>query len=485
MESNFYNDDFEELIKQKADQYKLYPSDKVWKRIYNSLHNGRKWFVTGMALLITGILFFAGKELIAPNSNIAAIKKPVDNNLALKNKPPESESEKDKAIKIPIASDLSEFNSENSNTQKTKSTDFKLVPDNLIITPGILDDDNADENSISANENPVTENNILAIVPNKINPKINSLDNSLVIENYPLTDNANHVKVSENAVTHTLTPEAEANQTAASEELKKINWLQENASYALTKMVKKSRFQLQEYLSPTASYRTLSGGGNYNLPKSNVQNIPIALTHLGNPNDYVDHKPAAGFEIGASLVYRLTRNISLKTGLQFNYNRYTIEAYSSYNPQRATVTLNAIYGYSPNAITTYTNVQNFGGNTTQTLQNQYFDLSAPIGLEIKLLGNEKLQFSAAATIEPTYLLNRNSYLLATDYSNYITDATLFRRWNFNGGIEVFASYKLGKLRLQLGPQFRYQLLSTFVGAYPIKENLKEYGLKVGLTKSIW
>ena len=108
-----------------------------------------------------------------------------------------------------------------------------------------------------------------------------------------------------------------------------------------------------------------------------------------------------------------------------------------------------------------------------------------MGIEIKILGNEKLQFSIAATLEPTYLLNRNSYLLATDYSNYIKDPALFRRWNFNGGIEAFASYKLGKLRLQLGPQFRYQLLSTFVGAYPIKENLKEYGLKIGITKSIF
>src|SRR5579871_3550519 len=64
MERDFYNNEFEELIKQKADQYKLYPSDKVWKRIYDSLHTGRRWFITGMALLITGIFFIAGKELI-------------------------------------------------------------------------------------------------------------------------------------------------------------------------------------------------------------------------------------------------------------------------------------------------------------------------------------------------------------------------------------------------------------------------------------
>jgi hypothetical protein len=46
MERSFYNEDFdfEELIRQKSDQYKLYPSDKVWRGINNSLHPTRKWY---------------------------------------------------------------------------------------------------------------------------------------------------------------------------------------------------------------------------------------------------------------------------------------------------------------------------------------------------------------------------------------------------------------------------------------------------------
>ncbi len=31
MERGFYNDDFEQLIRQKADQYKMFPSEGVWK----------------------------------------------------------------------------------------------------------------------------------------------------------------------------------------------------------------------------------------------------------------------------------------------------------------------------------------------------------------------------------------------------------------------------------------------------------------------
>src|ERR1700748_559846 len=66
-ESNFYSDDFEELIRGKTEQYKMYPSERVWKGVHNSLHKKRKWFIGSMSLLVVGILFMAGKELIAPS----------------------------------------------------------------------------------------------------------------------------------------------------------------------------------------------------------------------------------------------------------------------------------------------------------------------------------------------------------------------------------------------------------------------------------
>src|SRR5580700_1911519 len=65
-ESNFYSDEFEQLIREKTEQYKMYPSENVWKGVHNSLHTKRKWFIGSMAVLVTGILFFSGKELLAP-----------------------------------------------------------------------------------------------------------------------------------------------------------------------------------------------------------------------------------------------------------------------------------------------------------------------------------------------------------------------------------------------------------------------------------
>jgi hypothetical protein len=39
------------------------------------------------------------------------------------------------------------------------------------------------------------------------------------------------------------------------------------------------------------------------------------------------------------------------------------------------------------------------------------------------------------------------------------------------------------MKWQVGPQVRYQLLSSFVSKYPVKENLFDFGMRVGVTLS--
>src|ERR1700744_677965 len=75
-ENNFYSDEFEQLIRGKTEQYKMYPSENVWKGVHNALHTKRKWFIGSMAFLVTGILFMAGRELIAPSARPVALHKP-------------------------------------------------------------------------------------------------------------------------------------------------------------------------------------------------------------------------------------------------------------------------------------------------------------------------------------------------------------------------------------------------------------------------
>ena len=65
MEKKFYHTDFEDLIKEKADQYKMYPSDRVWKGIDRSIRSRRKWYWSGFVLLLSGISYLAITELMS------------------------------------------------------------------------------------------------------------------------------------------------------------------------------------------------------------------------------------------------------------------------------------------------------------------------------------------------------------------------------------------------------------------------------------
>jgi len=72
------------------------------------------------------------------------------------------------------------------------------------------------------------------------------------------------------------------------------------------------------------------------------------------------------------------------------------------------------------------------------------------------------------------------YLISTDYKNYAEVPSLVRRWNVNTSFETFVGYNLGHMKWRIGPQVRYQLMSSFEDKYPVREHLFDYGLKLGL-----
>ena len=100
---------------------------------------------------------------------------------------------------------------------------------------------------------------------------------------------------------------------------------------------------------------------------------------------------------------------------------------------------------------------------------------------MKLAGNDKTYVGVAGTIQPTYVLNDRAYLISTDYKNYAEVPRLTRHVNLSTGFETFVNYTSGKTKWQIGPQVRYQILSSYHNKYPIKENLFDFGLKVGVT----
>jgi hypothetical protein len=241
---------------------------------------------------------------------------------------------------------------------------------------------------------------------------------------------------------------------------------------------RKTKFETQLYFTPTISYRKLTENKSY-LRSLDPAAAPSSFPGLNSSvNNHVTHKPDVGFELGLTGKYAVSNRLKIRGGVQFNVNRYDVKAFSS-PLSMTTIALNNGGGIdSISAISGYSNVQGYKSNW---LQNLSFQLSVPIGAEFTISENDDVAFGIATTIQPTYVLGDRAYLITTDYKNYMQVPWLIRRWNVNTALETFVTLKSGKTKWQIGPQVRYQLLSSFISEYPVKENLFDFGLKVGIT----
>lgn len=240
---------------------------------------------------------------------------------------------------------------------------------------------------------------------------------------------------------------------------------------------RKNKAEWQLFFTPTISYRKLSENKSYLRAMPQGGN-PANISALYDVNNVVTHKPDLGLELGFSLKYAVTRSVKLKTGLQFNMNRYDIKVFNNV-PEIATIALNTSNG-RVNSLNTVTRYRNFGGPQSDWIQNTYYQISSPVGVEVKLRGDAQKQFGIATNIQPTYIIGDRAYLISTDYKNYSQVPWLIRNWNVNTSVEAFVAYSTGSLKWQVGPQVRYQLLSSFRSEYPVKENLFDFGFKVGV-----
>ncbi|HEY5969415.1 MAG TPA: hypothetical protein VIU35_15655, partial [Chitinophagaceae bacterium] len=67
MERQFNNGDFEKLLRDNANQYRMYPSEKVWKGIHSALHTRRRWY--GLTAVIMFLLTGSIVSIIIYNDN--------------------------------------------------------------------------------------------------------------------------------------------------------------------------------------------------------------------------------------------------------------------------------------------------------------------------------------------------------------------------------------------------------------------------------
>ncbi|HEY0355105.1 MAG TPA: hypothetical protein VGC29_02805 [Flavisolibacter sp.] len=442
MERNFTNENMEEFLKQNAEGLRMLPSDKVWQGISSHFKKQRRRFglLVGIGLVVTTATgyYIVDQTLDKEKATAQTVAASINNQASTSQKQqasPFNDGKTNDPVDQTLAKTVVPFH------QPVKEQDYLALVQSNETTgnlPTVIENAGADEPSTSISD-----------------PR--NFTSTIIDDTYPVSSGEKEKRTTQNTVSNSsdpLTIESVFN------------------SYSR----KKSKIGLQVYFSPTVSYRKLRENTSY-IKSISPNNIPSTQQNLYDINEFVTHKPAFGFELGLAAKYPVSKNLKLRAGFQFNVNRYDIKVFNSAT-QVATIRFNS--RNRADSLTQNTNYSNTNGYKSNWLENFYFQVSAPVGVEFKLKGDEKIEFGVASTVQPTYVLGDRAYVISTDYKNYAEVPWLIRRWNVNTSLETYVAYSTGKLKWQVGPQVRYQMLSSFVKKYPVKENLFDFGLKVGI-----
>ena len=519
MERKLYTDDFERLLREKSDEFRMYPSRRIWNSIYNNIHPGKKWPSVAMSIMLITSLLLVG-YLNTKDNLIYSSKDPsntwgdkVTQTLQsqyqvfpdfVKWNKPSSTNVNDMAVSpgIAITESLSSgmpVNSNNPNVDmlavngslkdKTEISPGLALSEKIPFTPGLL----------LNKPGPLAPGSIMP-GETTIDPiLINELPGSPLIMATPLYDReilSSPVSSSTNMpVAHQFDKDI---IEKATEEKKKAKveknavevisnednrWIEEYAFYnkpAAKKWANKLGWQF--YATPSVVYRKLFSNTKYSNP---VNPVPFAITGISpNINTEVNHRPSLGLEAGGTLQYSLAKNLKIKGGLQFNYTRYNAIAFQNTHPVATKIALNDFRTNQTYEVYRNTPFSNNAGLSRTALHNETYQLSIPLGIELRLAGKDNLQWNIASAIEPTLLLGGRSYLISSDRRNYVKESSMLNRWNMNASFETFVSYKHNGFTWQLGPRFRTQLFSNNSKLYTVEERLVNYGFKVGVSKII-
>ncbi len=445
---------FESLIKNHVDGYRIYPTNKVWPRINNHIHGKQRLAVAGItALLLLTILMFTKQQSFNTNE-IVQNKQATINNETSYTPILISEPQKEKNIKA---------------TSYSINYNVKLNAKNLknYTTKNIFPSKKADENLV------------IAKTVKPINGNIHTFDRLRENENYQ------EISITENNETNDIALQDNdelVNVAMAKIEKDKINI--SNTVFNIEPKVEKddkgnkdikittlhkTKVRKQYYITPSISYRTLTDSRNIKTISSS-QSLDKS----------VYHKPDMGIEAGMNWVFVKDEKILIKTGVQLNYNRYNIRATNA-PPEVTNITL---YG-SSSSLQTVSNLRNTSSFYPNWVENSNIQISLPIGFDYIIAGNDAVKLTIGSSLQPSYLLKNKMYLLSTDLKNYTKAPSLIRRINLNANVEALMTITNKKTTLQIGPQIRYQILSSYSGKYPFKEKLFDYGFKVGISRPLY
>lgn len=385
MENRFDHKDFERFVKQNADQYRMFPSDKVWKGIHNTLHTRNRWYGIGLSLLILSTAVVSWVMFSNSNKN-----KPVISSL-----PPVSAAQEFKEEKVPVPVVI---------TAKTTNPKTSFIISASKLQQEIFVDDNViSETVVPVSTAAIVSANLVAYSPEGNDMIENLIDypvvkaSSVPLQSVNPKKNTNPVVVAR--ITEPSTPilidseyelpAVEEKEVRNKEYSSPIPFTIESVINSYKYIRKKNKVSIQAFITPTISYRELKENKPFLESARNATlSQPNNVSYAADVNTVVTHKPDIGIQLGFSAGYPINPRVRVIGGLQFNVSKYDIRAYD-HTTEVTTIALSTATG-GTNTFSALSNYRNVGADNKENwLHNLYFSVSAPIGLEVRVAGDRK------------------------------------------------------------------------------------------------
>lgn len=502
MERNFYRDEFEEILKENADQFKMSPSKKVWHGIYNDIHPGTRWPSIAIGLLLVFTLVLVGhlNTQQSQHHGVTVAQTDITENNPAKKKNENVATARKPAVPAQkrILPDKAPIEGLQVSELPQEQKDNYASTENSIAVPVTARPEENDANRpapVSATETgDVGTNSVVTATSGDLTPALPYANISLPgmsDKDLPVATAADagepihvfpSITYAEPDAGNAIDKFGDGNESSGKPagQADNTNSKSNSASLPRFKMRKNPKVSWTYYLGPSISYRTYSKQISY------ADQIYLGYVNnsiRGDMNRKVTHRPVLGFEVGTAMSYALAKKLKLTSGFQVNYSGYNIQA-NNIHPITATLVLHDTKTNLPYT-TSYISYYGNGPSAIPiTLHSYSVQVSIPVGFEYQLAGNNKVQFSAAANLQPSLVAASRSYILSTDKRNYIIDQSLSRPWNMSGGFGAYVSFASNTFKWRIGPQVRYQLLSSYQDNYQVKEHFVDYGIRLGISKIV-
>lgn len=548
MERRFDMTDFEQSLKDHADQFVMTPSKRVWNGIYNNLHPGSRWpsVTVGVVFLFSligiGYLNNSAKmpgnpeaENLSRDINIS--NKNIDYNLTsdFKSHPQSAFS----FWKNPAIADASGPETENGESQFIENPVFsltdKVVKNGLGKENTIFDfSHNAKVIALNSDQHPKSTQEIdrRPLETQNRNSSKNTVRNKEASGNVAkvftesrlarisapsadvsvkkdFTRGAVAVDVASSKISYSgifkdgepdfgiaryspmaIFP-ANFNITSSETLLENYETVMEDVDNLLKSdngtanqnkvkpghKKKNSKISWMYFINPTISDVSFAGNA---LQPVNRQNLPPIVVQPGQLGKML-YNARIGYAAGMQMSYGFSSKWQFTTGASLSYSGYNVIS-NQVHPTFAYLTLKDNHtgeAYSKSYITHYGNGQ---GQNQISLSNYSLQASIPIGLQYSLWENKDIKLSLASSIAPSLVLKSNAFIISADGRNYVNDPDLLRAMNLAGNFGTYVTFRSNKIKWIVGPNIRYQLLSSYKQDYPVKEHLIDYGIKIGISR---